>query len=62
MQTAIDAKTGAKIECLAGGLEGFVSWRRLAEVFREGNEIRPSEELVSYRLTSEGIHYRVKSR
>lgn len=62
MNVEIDAETGARIEPLGStGVVGFCSWRRLGEVFRNAEEIRQTEKLVSYRITSDGIFYSVKS-
>ena len=59
----IDAKTGKLTEG-GGGVSagGFCSWRRLREVFRDAKELKPGEELISYKLDEHGIHYRVRTR
>lgn len=63
MQITIDASTGKVSTSEAtGGVVGFFSWRRLAEILRDAKEIKPTERLVSYRLDEHGIHYRVEGR
>jgi hypothetical protein len=62
MQIAIDAKTGEATRDEGGGVVGFCSWKRLAELFRDAKEVRDTEELVSYRIDWRGITYRVRSR
>lgn len=63
MQITIDAKTGqTSTSEETGGVVGFCSWRRLAEVFKAAGELKPTEAMVSYRLDDHGIHYRVKAR
>lgn len=63
MQITIDARTGqiSSTEEL-GGVMGFLSWSQLAEVLRNAKEVRPTEQIVSYRLDDHGIHIRVKPR
>lgn len=60
MKITIDARTGqiSATEEL-GGVVGFFSWRRLAEILRESGEVKTGERLMSYRLDEHGIHYRV---
>ena len=58
----IDAQTESKIkEHQLTGTVGFVSWRRLKEVFRAANELRDTETLVSYSIDDRGIEYKVVS-
>jgi hypothetical protein len=58
-----DAKTGNPIEAhnvgSMGGVTGFISWRRLCELFRDGKEIRDNEALLSFQIDERGITYRV---
>lgn len=63
MQITIDAQSGkiATSEAM-GGVVGFCSWRRLAELFRDAGELKTTEKLISYRLDEHGIHYRVRAR
>ena len=60
MQIVIDAKTG-KISSTEShaGVVGFISWRRLADMFLYSGEVNPNEELISYRLSEDGIHFKV---
>jgi hypothetical protein len=60
MQIIIDAATGEhqSVEP-GGGVVGFFSWKRLAEILHDAGEVKPDERLISYRLDAGGVHYRV---
>lgn len=61
MQIVIDAETGKVSSTEShGGVVGFISWRRLAEMFREAGETKAGEKMISYKLDDHGIHYRVR--
>lgn len=63
MQIIIDATTGKVSNSEdSGGVVGFFSWRRLAEILREAGEVTDAEKPLSYRLSDQGIHYRVGPR
>jgi hypothetical protein len=56
-----DAKTGTEIPAHSvSGITGFVSWRRLAEIFRAAHEVKSFEDLVSYQIDDRGITFRVE--
>lgn len=44
------------------GLAGAISWRRLEEVFRAANEIRPDEEITHYTIDDHQIIYHVRKK
>jgi hypothetical protein len=56
-----DAKTGHEIAAheVQYGIVGFISWRRLSEIFRASKEIQPTEELLSFQIDDRGITFRV---
>ncbi|TWI05135.1 hypothetical protein LPJ38_24175 [Bradyrhizobium daqingense] len=41
---------------------GFITWKRLAnELFREGREIKPNEQIVTFEISERGINYFVQT-
>ena len=52
---------GAEIEAhnVTGCTVGFASWRRMVEIFRAANELRPGETLKSFQVDDRGITFRV---
>lgn len=56
-----EAETGAPLASGLGGcVTGFVSWRRLKEVFANAGETRPDEEIASWEVTERGITFWLK--
>lgn len=56
-----DAKIGKEMPAHeARGVAGFISWRRLAELFRTSGEVRASEDLLSFQVDDRGISFRVE--
>lgn len=58
----IDAKTGTEIPAheAASGVTGFISWRRLVDVLRNGNEITGGEEVRVWQVDERGITFRLR--
>lgn len=61
--THFDAKTGKEMPAHeATGVAGFVSWRRLSELFRASGEVKPNEDLLSFQVDERGIMFRTEFR
>lgn len=56
-----DAKNGLEIapHQNTDGAAGFISWKRLPEIFRKGGEIKLDEELVAFQVDERGITFTV---
>lgn len=56
-----DAETGKEIAAheKESYVVGFVSWRRLHEVFKAAGEITKDERAVSWKVDDRGITFRV---
>ena len=59
--THINADTGQKMPAHAvSGVTGFVSWRRLREVFARAGETTGKEQIASWQIDERGITFRLK--
>jgi len=57
-----DISTGEEIPAhkVEAGATGFISWRRIAEVLRAAEELRPDETAVSIQVDERGLSFRVR--
>ena len=62
MKTVYLTADGKQDDDIGGGLCGFVSWRRLQEVFHSSNELRPNERVKYWRISDDGITYGIEKK
>lgn len=49
-----------KLEESKGGVKGFASWDRLADILRKAGELRDDERVVAFERDNSGLSWRVE--
>lgn len=62
MKFAFDLRTNRLTGDVHSGAMGQISWRRLAETFREAGEITDKEQIVIFEASEFGLRFIVTDR